>query len=274
VPDTAPVAAVTEEVPEGVALVRAPNAGPLTLSGTNTWMVGSPAWVIDPGPADAAHVTAVAEEAERRGGVAGIALTHSHIDHAAAVPALRERFDAPLAAARRPDVGARAFEEPFVEGLVQDVELHDGDSFGPLAVIATPGHSLDHVAFVAGRVLFCGDTVLGEGSVFIAPGGGALALYMESLRRLRALDVDALCPGHGPVVWDPAAKLDEYIAHRQEREDRLVGALARGLRSHDELLDDVWDDAPAALRPAAQLTLEAHLEKLAGEGRLPAGLQP
>ena len=157
-----------------------------------------------------------------------------------------------------------------MEGLSADVVLKDGDSFGPLSVIATPGHSLDHVAFVADRVVFCGDTVLGEGSVFIAPGGNALALYMESLQRLRALDADALCPGHGPVVWDPAAKLDEYIAHRLDRENRLLDALARGLRSHDELLDDVWDDAPAVLRPAAMLTLEAHLEKLKGEGRLPA----
>jgi glyoxylase-like metal-dependent hydrolase (beta-lactamase superfamily II) len=263
------VAAITERVPEGVALIRAPNASPMTLTGTNTWIVGEPAWVIDPGPADPGHVARVVAEAERRGGVAGIALTHAHIDHAEAVPELRERFGVPVGAGRSSQIAVGRFEEPSVEGLSPDVELHDGDSFGPFAVLATPGHSLDHVSFVADRVVFCGDTVLGEGSVFIAPGGNALALYMESLRKLRALDVDALCPGHGPVVWDPAAKLDEYIAHRLDREDRLLDALARGLRSHDELLDDVWDDAPAALRPAAQLTLEAHLEKLKGEGRLP-----
>ncbi len=268
-PDTAPVAAVTERVPHGVALVRAANAGPMTLSGTNTWIVGEPAWVIDPGPADPQHIARVAQEAERRGGLAGIALTHSHSDHAAGVSALRARFGAPVAVGRQSAVGSRQFEEPSVE-LSPDVELVDGDSFGPFSVIATPGHSLDHVAFVADRVLFCGDTVLGEGSVFIAPGGNALALYMESLQRLRALDdIEALCPGHGPVVWDAAAKLDEYIAHRLDRETRLLAALARGLRSHDELLDDVWDDAPPALRPAAMLTLEAHLEKLEGEGRLP-----
>jgi glyoxylase-like metal-dependent hydrolase (beta-lactamase superfamily II) len=262
------VATVTERVPGGVALVRAPNAGPMTLSGTNTWIVGEPAWVIDPGPADPGHVARVAEEAERRGGVAGIALTHAHVDHAEAVPELRERFGVPLTASSQFAVRSSQFEEPSVE-VSPDVVVADGDSFGPFSVIATPGHSLDHVAFVADRVVFCGDTVLGEGSVFIAPGGNALALYMESLRRLRALDADALCPGHGPVVWDPAAKLDEYIAHRLDREKRLLDALARGLRSHDELLDDVWDDAPAALRPAAMLTLEAHLEKLEGEGRIP-----
>jgi glyoxylase-like metal-dependent hydrolase (beta-lactamase superfamily II) len=268
VPDTAPVAAVTERVPDGVALVRAANAGPLTLTGTNTWIVEEPAWVIDPGPAESQHVVRVVEEVERRGGLAGIALTHSHLDHAAAVPELQRRFDAPLGAGKQARTGG--FEEPFAEGLSPDVLLGDGESFGPLTVVATPGHSLDHVSFVADRILFCGDTVLGEGSVFIAPGGNALALYMQSLRKLCELDVEALCPGHGPVVWDAAAKLDEYIAHRLDRENRLLDALARGLRSQDELLDDVWDDAPAALRPAAALTLQAHLEKLEGEGRLPA----
>jgi glyoxylase-like metal-dependent hydrolase (beta-lactamase superfamily II) len=260
------VAEITERVPAGVTLVRAGNAGPMTLTGTNTWIVGEPAWVIDPGPGDAEHVERVAAEAGRRGGVAGIALTHAHLDHAEAVPALRARFGAPVAAGEQVRTGG--FEEPFAEDLSPDVVLRDGDTFGPLAVIATPGHSLDHMSFVVGRTLFCGDTVLGAGSVFIAPGGNALALYMESLHRLRALDVDALCPGHGPVVWEPAAKLDEYISHRLDRERRLLDALARGMRSHDELLDEVWDDAPAVLRPAAALTLEAHLEKLKAEGRL------
>ena len=159
-----------------------------------------------------------------------------------------------------------------MEGLSPDVVLSDGDPFGPLSVIATPGHSLDHVSFLAGRIVFCGDTVLGEGSVFIAPGGNALALYMESLRRLRALDdIEALCPGHGPVVWDAAAKLDEYIAHRLDREHRLLDALARGLRSHDELLDEVWDDAPAALRPAALLDARGAPREAGGRG--PAALE-
>jgi glyoxylase-like metal-dependent hydrolase (beta-lactamase superfamily II) len=122
-----------------------------------------------------------------------------------------------------------------------------------------------------GRVCFTGDTVLGTGSVFIAPGEGSLSAYLDSLRRLRELDLEVLCPGHGPYVWDPRAKLDEYIEHRRDRERRLLEALADGLRGTDELLDRVWSDAPAELRPAAALTLEAHLEKLAEEGRLPQG---
>jgi glyoxylase-like metal-dependent hydrolase (beta-lactamase superfamily II) len=144
---------------------------------------------------------------------------------------------------------------------------------GPLTAVAVPGHAPDHLAFVAGPVCFAGDAVLGAGSVFIAPGPGALAGYLEGLRRLRALPLDVLCPGHGPPVLDPAAKLDEYVAHRLDRERRLVEALAAGHRRVDELLDAVWDDAPAELRPAAAITLRAHLDKLRDEGRLPAGVE-
>ena len=149
----------------------------------------------------------------------------------------------------------------------------DGDSVGPFSVVATPGHSSDSVCLLFGRVCFTGDTVLGEGSVFIAPGEGSLSAYLDSLRRLRSLDLSVLCPGHGPEVWDPAAKLDEYIAHRLDRERRLVDALASGLRTEDELLSAAWPEVPAGLRPAAALTLAAHLEKLRSEGRLPPELQ-
>jgi glyoxylase-like metal-dependent hydrolase (beta-lactamase superfamily II) len=262
------VDAVTERVPEGVALVRASNTGPLTLSGTNTWLVDEPAWLVDPGPADPGHLERVIVAAEERGGLAGIVLTHAHLDHSESVPLLRERFGASVAAGRG-EVSSGPFQEPSIAGLELDVTLCDGDAYGPFRVVGTPGHSSDHVTLVRGDLAFCGDTVLGEGSVFIPPGGGSLSAYLESLRRLRALGLAVLCPGHGPVVWDANAKLDEYLAHRLDRERRLVDALARGLRSNDELLDNVWDDAPAALRPAAELTLEAHLEKLRGEGRYP-----
>jgi glyoxylase-like metal-dependent hydrolase (beta-lactamase superfamily II) len=257
-----------------VTLVRASNTGPLTLSGTNTYLVGSPAWVVDPGPAEAEHTRRVAEAVEEAGGLAGIALTHRHFDHADGVALLRARFEAEVVAGRAaPEGGAGAFAEPETAGLVVDRELADGEAAGPFVAIATPGHSADHVSFLGGDVLFCGDTVLGEGSVFIPPGGGSLGRYLESLRRLQGLDLAALCPGHGPVVWDPAGKVAEYIDHRLDRERRLVAALDAGMRSRDELLDTVWDDAPRVLRPAAALTLEAHLEKLDAEGRLPAGVE-
>jgi glyoxylase-like metal-dependent hydrolase (beta-lactamase superfamily II) len=244
----------------GIALVRAENPGPLSLSGTNTWIVGTgPAWVIDPGPALAAHVAAVADEVERRGGLGGIALTHRHADHDEAVPALLARFPAAVAAG----------------GGEVDVALADGDAFGPLRVLATPGHAPEHLAFglETQRVAFSGDAVLGEGSVFVAPGPGSLAGYLDGLRRLRAWGPRLICPGHGPLVTDPVAKLDEYLAHRAAREDALVAALAGGRRTTDELLDAVWSDVPAALRPAAAVTLAAHLDKLGEEGRLPGGVE-
>lgn len=239
--------------------VRAANPGPFTLTGTNSWIVGAdPAWLVDPGPALDDHVARLEAELERRGGLAGVALTHDHPDHAEAVEAIRARFPhAPLAAAR---------------GAV-DRRLGDGERFGPLEVVATPGHAPDHLAFVVGTAVLSGDAVLGEGSVFIAPDPGALTGYLSALAGLRRRSLSVLLPGHGPVVQDPAGKIDEYLEHRRERERRLLAALAGGARSVAELLDAAWDDVPEPLRPAATVTLAAHLDKLATEGRLPTGVQ-
>jgi glyoxylase-like metal-dependent hydrolase (beta-lactamase superfamily II) len=248
-----------ELAPHGIVGIRAPNPGPFTLSGTNSWIVDrDPAWLVDPGPAIDPHIAALATEIDTRGGLGGIALTHDHADHNEAVPAIRERFPgAPLAAARGET----------------DVRLEPGLRFGPLEAVPTPGHAPDHYAFVVDRAALTGDAVLGEGSVFVAPDPGALTGYLDALRALRRRPLDVLLPGHGPPVNDPAAKLDEYIAHRLDRERRLIEALHAGARTVDELLDEVWDDAPAALRPAATVTLAAHLDKLDEEGRLPAGVE-
>ncbi len=240
----------------GIARLRADNPSPYTLDGTNTWVIGrDPAWVVDPGPALDEHLDAIAAEVERRGGAGGIALTHDHVDHAEGVAALRERLGGPpVAAARFPG----------------DVVLGDGDEFGPLRALAIPGHADDHLAFVADGVAFTGDAVLGVGSVFVT---NRLDEYLAALERLRGLGLSLLCPGHGPPVWDPDAKLDEYLAHRADRERKLLAALDAGARTEDELLDAAWSDAPAALRPAAALTLRAHADKLRQEGRLPDGVQ-
>jgi glyoxylase-like metal-dependent hydrolase (beta-lactamase superfamily II) len=258
--------------PEGVTLVRALNPGPLTLSGSNAWFVGAPAWLVDPGPVEEGHFERLEFVIRQLGGLEGIALTHRHLDHAEAAPPLAERYGVPVfAGPAAPD--SEGFSEPAVETIQIERELREGDRIGPFQVIETPGHSVDHVSYLAGDVLFCGDTVLGEGSVFIPPGRGSLIRYLASLERLRALELQAICPGHGPVIWEPRAKLDEYIDHRLDRERRLVAALERGLRQREALLDEVWDDAPPVLRPAAALTLEAHLDKLEQEGRLPPGVE-
>ncbi len=248
------------EVPRlDVVGIRAPNPSPFTLTGTNSWLVGrDPAWLIDPGPALAEHVAALTAEIERRGGLGGIALTHDHRDHADGVRAMRRRFpEARLAASR---------------GAV-DVRLGDGGRFGPLEALSTPGHASDHLAYLAEGAGFTGDAVLGDGSVFIWPDPGALTGYLEGLRRLQRREPAVLLPGHGPIVGDPSRKLEQYVTHRLERERRLVEALATGLREVDELLDRAWGDVPASLRPAAAVTLAAHLDKLDDEGRLPEGVE-
>ncbi|MCP9490919.1 MAG: MBL fold metallo-hydrolase [Solirubrobacteraceae bacterium MAG38_C4-C5] len=233
-----------------VAVVRADNPGPFTLTGTNTWVVGrGPCWVIDPGPALAGHLDAVVAEVGRRGGAGGLVLTHGHHDHAEGVPALAGRVDAPI------------------------VAVGDGGRVGPLVAVATPGHTPDHLAYVRGDVVFTGDSVLGEGSAFLAPDPGALRGYLAALERLRALEPALLCPGHGPVVTDPDAHLAGYLAHRHAREGALVAALERGLRGIDELLDAAWAEVPAVLRPVAAITMAAHLDKLEEDGRLPPGVE-
>lgn len=239
--------------------VRADNPGPFTLSGTNSWIVArDPAWLVDPGPDLVPHVEQLTAEIQARGGLGGIILTHDHADHSEAVAPLRQRFpDALLAAGRG---------EP-------DVVLEEGAHFGPLEAVATPGHAPDHFALIFGSVGFTGDAVLGQGSVFIAPDPGALAGYLDALARLRRRELKLLLPGHGPVITDPAAKLDEYVAHRLDRERRLVAGIGAGGRSVDELLDAAWSEVPSELRPAAAVTLAAHLDKLAAEGRLPVDVQ-
>src|SRR3954451_12935918 len=169
-----------------VALVRADNPSPFSLSGTNTWLyVRDPAYVVDPGPLLEAHLDAVLAEARRRGGVGGVAVTHSHADHVEGLDTFVERAGGPPVA--------------------REGEL------GPLHGVPTPGHAEDHVAWRAGPVLFTGDAVLGEGSVFLWPDPGALRGYLNALERLRAMDLELLAPGHGPPVDAPYAKLTEYL---------------------------------------------------------------
>jgi len=241
--------------------VRAANPGLFTLDGTNTWVLGrDPAWVVDPGPDLEAHLDAVAREVAARGGAGGIAITHGHGDHTDGISGLLERLGAEVPVAA-------------MEAGRADVGLCDGASFGPLEAVHVPGHAADHLCFVWGLACCSGDAVLGHGSVYVAPGPGSLSGYLAGLRRLRERPIDVILPGHGPVVADARAKLDEYVAHRMGREQRLVAALADGIRTESGLLDVVWGDVPALLRPAAAITLAAHLGKLAEEGRLPGDLE-
>lgn len=219
----------------------------MTLEGTNTYLFGSdPCVVIDPGSDDPGHLEAIRGAAAERGGIGLVLLTHSHGDHTA---------------------GA--------DQLGADVILPTGgEEHFALRALATPGHAEDHVCFLAETgVCFSGDLVLGLGSTIVPPGGNSLAAFMDSLALLREQEIDLIAPGHGPWITEPEAKLAEYVEHRQMRERRLIAALEKGERSRAELLATVWDDIPIELLPMAAMAMESHLEKLEGEGRLPADLR-
>ena len=248
-----------------IRLVRASNPGPLTLTGTNSWVVGRhPCWVVDPGPDLGAHLDALAAEIGARGGACGIVVTHSHADHAAGVDGLLTRLATVVAVA--------AADPRAVTRNGSGRVVADGDDLGPLRVLALPGHARDHIGLVldspAGVVCFTGDAVLGEGSVFVSAD---MAGYLDSLERLEALRPALICPGHGPVVTATAAHLSAYRAHRLKREREILAAWRRGIRDEDALRQEVWGPLSERLVGAATLTLRAHLDKLRDEGRLEAG---
>ena len=240
-----------------VARIVAPNPGPMTLEGTNTYIYGvDPCVVIDPGSEDAGHLEAIRAAAGERGGIGLVLLTHSHADHTAGAEQL-----------------VTAVAEAAGSGAPPVLLPTGGETHGGLRVLATPGHAADHVCFLSGDgVCFSGDLVLGLGSTIVPPGGGSLAAYMDSLRLLQAETIELIAPGHGPWVTAPAAKLAEYVEHREMREQRLLAALDRGERSRAALLAEAWSDIPIELLPMAAMAMEAHLEKLEGEGRLPGDL--
>ena len=243
----------------------APNPSPLTLDGTNTWLIAEPGSssvvVIDPGPDDAGHLRRVYAEAtagDRR--VARIVLTHGHPDHAGGAARFAELTGAPVGAL---DPGLRLGTEGYGPGDVITV------SGCELRVVATPGHTADSLSLLltADGGLLTGDTVLGRGTTVIARDG-SLGDYLRTLGKLRSLADDAglrvLLPGHGPLLGDPARVLDYYIAHRQERLDQVRAAVAAGARTPAEVVAIVYADVDKALWPAAEQSVRAQLDFLTG----------
>ncbi|MGK5111151.1 MBL fold metallo-hydrolase [Geodermatophilus sp. CPCC 205506] len=250
-----------------VTRVLAPNPSPMTLDGTNTYVVGAPgsgqAALVDPGPDDPAHLAAVeAALAERGARCVAVLVTHHHGDHAEAALPWGARLGAQVAAAgpRVAGPGGRVLEPG------QRLTLA-GTTVG---VVPTPGHTADHLAFrlESGAVLV-GDHVLGRGtSVVTHPEGDVLA-YLESLRRVHDLGPSALYCGHGPeLTEDPGAVLDFYLAHRAMREEQLLAALRTGPRTVDELVAEVYAAVPREVWPAAAQSTRATLDKLLAEGRV------
>ncbi len=241
----------------------APNPSPMTLDGTNTWVIAEPgsssAVVIDPGPDDEQHLRRVLAEAasgDRR--IARILLTHGHLDHSAGAARLAELSGAPIQAA---DPAGRLGAEGFADG---DVVTAAGSD---LRVVATPGHSADSVSLLlpADGALFTGDTVLGRGTTVIAQDGN-LGDYLRTLGQLRelaeAVDLRLLLPGHGPMLADPIGTLDYYLAHRAERLEQVRSALAAGARTPAEIVAMIYTDVDAAVWPAAEWSVRAQLDYL------------
>ncbi len=251
--------------------VLAPNPSLMTLDGTNTWVIAEPgsaaALVVDPGPADEAHLQRVLGQVTAAGQrVAQILLTHGHPDHSAGAARLAGLTGAPVLAA---DPGLRLGDDGLAPG---DVLTGGGCE---LRVIPTPGHSPDSVSLLlpADNAMLTGDTVLGRGTAVIA-GDGSLRDYLASLDRLRALagseQLTVLLPGHGPLLNDPAGTLDYYLAHRRERLAEVRAALAAGDRTPADIVRRVYTDVDPKLWPFAEWSVRAQLGYLADLGELAA----
>jgi glyoxylase-like metal-dependent hydrolase (beta-lactamase superfamily II) len=203
-------------------------------------------WVIDPGPNDAAHLSALDAATRELGSPAGIALTHDHLDHSEGVDALAAAF-----------------------GGAPVLRFGNTEPPSPFGVLHTPGHAADHLVFTIGDTLFSGDLILGQSSTIVPPGGGTLIAYLESLRKVAELRPRLILPGHGDPIEDAAAAVTAQRDHRLAREANLQSALADGLYDREALLDRVWSDVPDSLRIAAHVTMQTHLEKLDLEDKLP-----
>jgi glyoxylase-like metal-dependent hydrolase (beta-lactamase superfamily II) len=248
-------------------LIRANNPSPMTLEGTNTWVLVEPgdprAVVIDPGPDDAEHRAAILATVIAAGAidVALILLTHGHADHAEGTAAFAKLTAAPVRAVAR---GLCRADVPLVNGHLNVSGLQ-------LEVISAPGHTADSVCFVitADAALVTGDTILGKGSAVVAWPDGRLDEYLSTLQKLRALveerQLHVVLPGHGPAVHDPAALLDAYIRHRDERLAQVRAAAATAA-TVDDVLHAVYGDVEPALQFAARWSLLAQLDYLRESG--------
>jgi glyoxylase-like metal-dependent hydrolase (beta-lactamase superfamily II) len=244
----------------------APNPGPMTLDGTNSWVLREPGGercvVVDPGPLGNGHVERLAEV----GPIELIVLTHRHFDHSEAAPRLHELSGAPVVA-RDPAlcIGAEPLSEATGRTSVAGVEW---------LTVLTPGHSSDSVCLLLedDRALLTGDTVLGRGTAVVAYPDGQLADYLDSLQRLRdlaAADLELLLPGHGPVLDRPLEVLDYYLAHRQERLEQVRAALAAGDQDAAAIVRRVYADVDEVLWPAAEFSVRAQLDYLGRPGAGP-----
>ncbi|MCU0911907.1 MAG: MBL fold metallo-hydrolase [Rhodobacteraceae bacterium] len=280
------IAGVVEEVGSAgmrVRRVTAPNPSALTGAGTNSYILGEGrVAVIDPGPAMAAHFSALTGALAPHERVAAILVTHAHLDHSALALALARATGAPVHAAGRADEGRSAQMAKLAatglagggEGLdlafVPDIRLADGAALSGdgwhVAAVATPGHLPTHLCFDAGEVLFSGDHVMGWSTSIVSPPDGDMAAYMASLARLQSCGAARFLPGHGAAIGEPLARVAELAAHRRAREAAILAALGPRGRTAAEVAAAVYTDVPPTLLPAAERNVLAHLIDLEGRG--------
>lgn len=242
--------------------VVAPNPGPMTLTGTNTYLVGDDSGnvaVVDPGPDDIpSHLQAIVDAARPMGRISAVIVTHRHLDHLPAATPLCERTGAALHG--HPDLPG--VQHALADGVV---------AFGSLIALHTPGHTRDSVCLwnTGDHDLFTGDLVLGTGTAVLDDAPGALGDYLSSLERLRELEPRTIYPGHGPIVADGVAKLTEYYNHRQQRVRQVVDALeSLGPASPEQLAAAIYVDVAQNLLPAAARNVRANLDMLLAQSRV------
>jgi len=266
-PRAAAATGAVQRLTEEVWRIVAPNPGPLTGPGTNTYVVGRDRpVVIDPGCDDPAHLARVLEIAGRA--VERIVCTHSHPDHSPGAAWLRERTGAPVCGLPAPDDG---HQDP---AYAPDAALADGERIPAgddvLRAIHTPGHASNHVCLLleATGLLFTGDHLMSGSTVIIIPPDGSMRLYLDSLRQLRSLPISSLAPGHGELMPGAIAEIDRVTRHRLAREAKLVRALdRRGAATLDDVLAEVYDDVPRSMHVYARYSLLAHAVKLVEDDR-------
>lgn len=269
---TGAVSALASELPEWVTLLRAPNPGPMTLDGTNTWLLraapGEPAVVVDPGPADEAHLAAIVAQ----GPVGLVLITHGHPDHTEGSARLHDLLGGAPVLAVDP---AHTIGGAPLTGPGQDL-----DGFGlDIRLLSTPGHTADSVCFLAERngrrAVLTGDTILGRGTTVVAHPDGNLGDYLTSLELLSTYRGIPALPGHGPALADCGAAADFYLAHRRARLDQVRQALEAGARTAAEVVATVYADVDRSLWWAAEWSVRAQLEYLGREsGDGDARLEP
>lgn len=244
-----------------VERVLAPNPGPFTGPGTNTYVISSAgvAVVLDPGPVIDSHIAATEAALGSLDPIA-VLVTHTHPDHAPAANIVGRHLDVPV-------LGFAAGPE-----FEPTRTLRDGDRVPvgdlELIVVHTPGHTPDHICYRIADVLFTGDHIMGGSTVLIED---ALA-YMASLERVRGLRPVHLYPGHGPELPDATNVISTYIEHRLERERQIVAAVQSGAGTIEEIVAVVYADVDPSLRPAAVYQVGVQVEKLEREGRIDLGL--